>query len=334
MSQRRGGGGKIAALSADENVPLTSNRQQPQVVNSLELESAGEEPNNNNDDDLVSESSAPLSIEERYENERYNQKIAKWKESPFACGLTEITWAAEQEKFKRKSSPGDDDHSVDSANCLCFSAAICPHLGAERVGNMSVFKTSTITINVDEEDVETGEIQVVRVNRPKLEIVVGPYWPMLLLVTYPLIFGISGWTLVRAIPGKPPLLQLGWTVCTLGLIVALAFTSFRDPGIMYRRRYPPAAARSQNSWRWSDQALTFRPRTAVYDADTGVVVEGFDHTCPWTGTAIGRKNMLAFQFFVCLVFLCMIFDILLLTNSFGTKGPHYKGPKYQRPHYE
>ena len=43
---------------------------------------------------------------------------------------------------------------------------------------MSVLKKSTITMNVEEEDEETGEIQVVRATRPKLDIVVGPYWPM------------------------------------------------------------------------------------------------------------------------------------------------------------
>lgn len=52
-----------------------------------------------------------------------------------------------------------------------------------------------------------------------------------------------------------------------------------------------------------------------YDPDTAVIVEGFDHTCPWTGTAIGKKNMLAFQCFVTLVFVCLIFDIILLTGG-------------------
>jgi hypothetical protein len=39
--------------------------------------------------------------------------------------------------------------------------------------------------------------------------------------------------------------------------------------------------------------------------------------CPWTGTAIGRKNMPAFQAFVGLVFFCLIIDILLLTGALG-----------------
>ena len=37
-------------------------------------------------------------------------------------------------------------------------------------------------------------------------------------------------------------------------------------------------------------------------------------SCPWTGTAIGKKNMRSFQCFVALVFLCLIVDIFLLTG--------------------
>ena len=38
-------------------------------------------------------------------------------------------------------------------------------------------------------------------------------------------------------------------------------------------------------------------------------------SCPWTGTAIGKKNMTAFQCFVGLVFVCLILDIVLLTGA-------------------
>lgn len=300
MSQRR----KVLP----DDVPLSS-RAKVTEMKALKLETA--------EDDDNETTPAMQSVEERFENEAYNLKVKHWKESPFAVGMTEITWADESLKMGARGGRDGDDQSVDSANCLCFSAAICPHIpGVTRVGNMSVLKQSTISVQAEEEDEETGEVRVVRVTRPKLDIVVGPYWPMLLLITYPLIFGISGWTLVKAIPGKPILLQLAWSTFTIGLIVALALTACRDPGIMFRRRTPPQNATSQ--WRWNDQAQTYRPRGAIYDSDTGVVVEGFDHTCPWTGTAIGKKNMLSFQFFVCLVFVCMVFDILLLTKSLGT----------------
>lgn len=37
--------------------------------------------------------------------------------------------------------------------------------------------------------------------------------------------------------------------------------------------------------------------------------------CPWTGTAIGKKNMYSFQWFVGLVFVCLIMDIFLITGA-------------------
>ncbi|CAB9515952.1 expressed unknown protein [Seminavis robusta] len=300
---RRGAATKATKTSMDseEDVPLAPKRSNPQKPGSLSLES-----------EASAASEAKVSVEERFENESYNMKVKHWKDSPFAVGLTEVTWADEK---LRNGNSNSDDQSLDSANCLCFSSAVCPHVpGVVRVGNMSVLKQSTYSIDAEEEDEETGEIRVVRVIRPKLDIVVGPYWPMLCLVTYPLILGISGWSLLRAVPGKPFYLQLAWLTGTIGLIVSLALTACRDPGIMYRRHAPP---KRTQTWRWSDQAQTYRPRGAIYDPDTAVVVEGFDHTCPWTGTAIGRKNMLSFQFFVCLVFVMMVFNILLLTKSLG-----------------
>ena len=79
-----------------------------------------------------------------------------------------------------------------------------------------------------------------------------------------------------SIPSKPPIVQLVWAVLTLGLIFALAMTAFRDPGILPRYETPPS--QNESAWRWSDRALSYRPRGAFYDSDTAVIVEGFDHT--------------------------------------------------------
>ena len=169
-------------------------------------------------------SEGSVSMEERFENESYNMKVKHWKESPFAVGLTEITWADKRLRSHRSpNNPNSDDQSLDSANCLCFSAHMCPQF-VVRVGNMSVLSQSTYSVEELEED-ENGEVILVRILRPKLDVVVGPYWPMLCFVTYPLILGISGWALVRAIPGKPFYLQVIWFSCTIGLIGELVYCS-------------------------------------------------------------------------------------------------------------
>ena len=182
-------------------------------------------------------------------------------------------------------------------------------------------KEGNLTISskkLEEEIDENGDSRIRRFTRPKLQIIVGPYWPMLFCVTYPLILGVSGLTLYTRIPYLPPLVGFVWFVLTVALIVALAMTAFRDPGILPRHENPP-----NNDWRWSDRTYSYKPRKAYYDPDTGVVVEGFDHTCPWTGTAIGKKNYGAFCCFVALIFVCLILNIILLTGGAASAIRNY-----------
>ena len=139
MSQRR----KVLP----DDVPLSS-RAKAQEMTRLTLDNADDKIGNGE-----GETTPMQSVEERYENEAYNLKMKHWKESPFAVGMTEVTWADESAKLSSRTSRDGDDGSVDSANCLCFSAHICPHVpGVVRVGNMSVLKQSTITMDVEQAD--------------------------------------------------------------------------------------------------------------------------------------------------------------------------------------
>lgn len=62
------------------------------------------------------------------------------------------------------------------------------------------------------------------------------------------------------------------------LLVALALTGCRNPGIV--RRWPEKPPNCDH-WYWSDQVGTFRPPKSQYDGDCGLIIEEFDHTCPW-----------------------------------------------------
>ena len=50
--------------------------------------------------------------------------------------------------------------------------------------------------------------------------------------------------------------------------------------------------------------------------DCGVVVEDYDHTCPWTGTAIGKGNIKWFYLFtgglLPLIGLCVICNVVAM----------------------
>lgn len=134
------------------------------------------------------------------------------------------------------------------------------------------------------------------VRKREIQLVLGPFWPMLLFITYPLIFGVSALTLYSGIPGKPWFVQAGWAVLTLQLIRSLFNTGFRDPGILKRHASPPPERDDADGnnhtrrrigfrwgndvgpWRWTDQAQSYRPRDAQYCTDCKVVIEEFDHT--------------------------------------------------------
>jgi hypothetical protein len=114
------------------------------------------------------------SLDERYDAEKHNLRVKHWRESPWACGLTEPSWEAERSSRKARQKFGDEDLNPDSSGCLCCSAMICPLLGAGRVGNMAVLSQSMEWVEQVEEDEETGEEKVKRLTRPKLNIVLGP----------------------------------------------------------------------------------------------------------------------------------------------------------------
>lgn len=251
MPQRRAVARARGAVDKEEAVPFSQ---------SLEPVEAG---------DLTLDDPSPLSIE--------SAKIQHWRESPFAVGQVGVTWEEEctSEHLCCDQQCCRDD--VDANCCICCSGLVCAKLGAGRVGNMAVLKHSMEWVEHVEQDEETGEETVIRkYQRPRLDCVVGPYWPMLLCVTYPLIFGVSLWTLLIAMPSKHILVKLFWGFSTLALIYALAKTACTDPGILYRHPHPPP--QEENQWRWSDQGQTYRPRGAYFDTDCAVVVEEFDHT--------------------------------------------------------
>lgn len=232
--------------------------------------------------------------------------------------------------FQEEIDPG--------CGCIYLSALVCSRIGAGRIGNMVVLKERYVWVEAEEdesvvagEDGQAGDIvcdgfvdeeQVLHqrkslsddttgttsennltarrlVRRSEIQFVVGPFWPMLLFITYPLIFGVSVVTLCSALPGRPLPLQIVWGILTGQLIRSLFNTGFRDPGILKRYRDPPPVENNDldddddlpsrqrvafrfkketGPWRWSDQAQSYRPRNSMYDPDCKVVVEEFDHT--------------------------------------------------------
>lgn len=173
----------------------------------------------------------------------------------------------------------------------------CRCLGARKLGHMAVLCTR---------EGEDG--------RTELACIAGPFWPFTMCVTMPLILVISGLVAVKLLGHHAPFVIVIWLVTLLTMITFLLLTGCSDPGILRRygeRPTPGSHPVETNRWRWSDQAQTYRPPGASYDSDCGVIIEGFDHVCPWTGTGIGAANMAYFQTFVCCLCVCIVIDIAL-----------------------
>ena len=125
-----------------------------------------------------------------------------------------------------------------------------------------------------------------------------------------IILIVSFWTARKVIYQHVALIAV-WCTLTFIMILSLSLVACRNPGIMYRQVEMPG-----EGWLWNDQARTFRPKNAKFDPDCQAVIEGFDHTCPWTGTGIGRQNICAFRVFLGSLVACLILDIIIITNPF------------------
>jgi len=178
--------------------------------------------------------------------------------------------------------------------CLCF----------KRVGNMHVI------------------FETVKDGHRKLWLVVGPFWPCTAFITYPILGAVTfglGWTFTLQHYPWPVLLV--WYAVGVFCLVCLGMTSCSNPGILRRE-----TRRRNSQWVWTKQTSSFRPPKATFCRDCNCVIEEYDHVCPWTGTAIGKKNMCCFQAFVSSCAIMFIFAIFIVVagSLFVHKQHHEK----------
>mmetsp|Transcript_3910 Transcript_3910/g.9926 ORF Transcript_3910/g.9926 Transcript_3910/m.9926 type:complete len:218 (-) Transcript_3910:101-754(-) len=204
----------------------------------------------------------------------------------------------------------------------CTAIMCCSCCPVGRVGNMFVLRQKMVEYHhkddddvVDEEEgaTESGGKKL----RPKLQCLVGPYFIVTSTLTLPFLAGFSAYTFYQGIWDNDLHwgVILGWAVVTFIMFQSLLATSCSDPGILYRRQNLPSThdeTDPHNDWRWNDQAQSYRPRTAKFDSEVQCIVEEYDHTCPWVGTAIGRRNMPSFKRFLWFLAFTVAYDIVLL----------------------
>jgi len=128
-------------------------------------------------------------------------------------------------------------------------------------------------------------------------VVAGPCWPFCAFVTLPLICGLSGCVLYFCIlkdSAELPMWVLGIYAPVLAMtLFSLFMVGCRDPGLLERK-----PEENEVAFLWNEQVGSYRPPDALYCRECKVLIEDYDHLCPWTGTGIGKKNMLFFKLFV------------------------------------
>jgi DHHC palmitoyltransferase len=144
-------------------------------------------------------------------------------------------------------------------------------------------------------------------------VIAGPCWPFCMFVTLPLILAVSGAVAYFMIISSESPLPL-WVAYiyfpVLGFVLASLFcVSCQDPGLMERVTDEEAG---EGGWFWNEQVGSFRPPGSLYCRECGVLIQDYDHLCPWTGTGIGRRNMMAFKLFVVGVNVLCYFSIILV----------------------
>jgi hypothetical protein len=131
----------------------------------------------------------------------------------------------------------------------------------------------------------------------------------MVFVTFPLIIGGGIFVGIMTLPGINPLFGVALFFLIFASSYYLGKTACTDPGVLKRYHEKPEGT----NWIYSDQAQTFRPRGAIYCSECNLIVEEYDHVCPWTGTGIGKGNMRwfsKFTSFVCCLFVYAIFLVL------------------------
>lgn len=183
-----------------------------------------------------------------------------------------VRWEREMEERRRNQSKKSRCTGTTedlNTNCCC-----CAH----RIGDMfSILETSNGSPIV----------------------MAGPCWPFCLFITFPLIVVISGLVAYFVVLKKDNGLPFWFAYIYFTMIgitiLSLFCVSCRDPGLLERVTDEEAG---QGGWFWNEQVGSYRPPGALYCRECKVLIQDYDHLCPWTGTGIGRKNMFCFKSFV------------------------------------
>jgi len=145
-----------------------------------------------------------------------------------------------------------------------------------------------------------------------LDCIAGPAWPSVLFITLPGIVGLSFIVSSHLLDSEAAGVRCVYWALTAVVCGCLVAVALSDPGLSRFYSTPPPGC---EAWPFSQQSKSYRPPQALYSRECNCVVEEYDHTCPWTGTAIGRKNAGLFHCFLYSLYVLLFFDFAAAVHS-------------------
>jgi len=135
----------------------------------------------------------------------------------------------------------------------------------------------------------------------------------MVFVTLPAIIGLSHFVSSTLLDREIREVRLAFWTLTVWVCACLLKVGLSNPGLAPHYASPPPG---EEGWPYSHQAKSYRRPKALYSRDCNAVIEGYDHTCPWTGTAIGAKNIGAFWLFVYSGYALFTVDVAAAAHGF------------------
>ena len=112
------------------------------------------------------------------------------------------------------------------------------------------------------------------------------------------------------VPHSYPLLKLAGVGLAALSVVFLLCTALADPGVFKRHPQPLGP-----DWTYAEFADSYRPPGTIYCHMTKVLIEGYDHFCPWCGTVIAQGNYWFFLALTTLTPACYVLGVVAMGGA-------------------
>lgn len=139
----------------------------------------------------------------------------------------------------------------------------------------------------------------------KRRICVGPYWHFLIFTLF-IIGAVTYMIYAWVIPPEDKVERIIGLALSILAILSFLCTALSDPGI-----YPRFSKPLLKNWTYSEFAQSYRPPGVIFCQQCQVLIEDYNHFCPWSGTVIGRGNEPYFQVFICSMVVSLVYDLIV-----------------------